>query len=118
MAEDTIQSGGGTYARDAFRTAKLPHRYVVAIGKPHSRVIPAELGASAFPAIVKALRELSDLRGVWTPYNSALGTWVNDGKVYVDIVQSMPNQEIAQQFARERGELAIWDSVAEISIPV
>lgn len=117
MALDTLQSGGGTYPRDAFREAHLPNRYTVALGKPLADVVPATLGASAVPAIVKALRALADTRGVWTP-ERALGTWVDDGKVYIDIVETIANKFTALAVAQQRGELAIWDNVENISIPV
>lgn len=117
MMLDTLENGGGTYERDAFRHAKLPYRYVVALGQPYARQIPAALGAAAGPGVVKALRDLSDERGVWTPQR-ALGTWVSEGKVYIDIVESFPSEEDALYVARERGELAIWDSVDNVEITV
>lgn len=119
MAHETLRNGGGTYARDAFRTKTMPNRYVVALGKPLSYAIPASLGNEAFPAIVHALRTLADAQDVWTP-ERGLGTWldVDSNTVYVDIVESLPNRYQAKSAARERGELAIWDKVDNVSIYV
>ncbi|ATN94078.1 hypothetical protein J4U01_gp080 [Mycobacterium phage Kumao] len=114
MAVDTLANGGGTYGRDVFRAHKLPYRYTVAVGKPHVRTVPVADGPSA---LASAIRELADLRGVWTP-DYALGTWVNDGLTYVDIVESFEDLDKALFFAQERGELAIWDSVEQVEIPV
>ncbi|AOT25452.1 hypothetical protein KIP29_gp12 [Mycobacterium phage BabyRay] len=117
MALDTLQSGGGTYTRDIFRTPKLPYRYYVALGEPHAAVVEASEGASALPHLVHELRRLSDERGIWSP-ERALGTWVDGGKVYVDIVESIGNRTKALEVADTRGQLAIWDSVEQVSIPV
>lgn len=117
MMRDTLAKGGGAYARDAFREKKLPNRYVVALGAPYSRVVPASLGAGAAPAIVRALRELADATEAWTS-ECALDTWVSEGKVYVDIVESYANLDHAFEVASERGELAIWDQEESREIPV
>ncbi|AEK07439.1 hypothetical protein ROCKSTAR_76 [Mycobacterium phage Rockstar] len=113
MAVDTLQSGGGTYNRDIFRTAKLPYRYVVALGEPFEAVVDAD----DISGVIRALRGLADQRGIWWP-ERALGTWVNEGKVHVDIVESIGNLTKALEVAQERKQLAIWDSVDQVSIPV
>ena len=116
IALDTLRNGGGTYERDAFRSASLPNRYIVALGSPRE-IVDASEGASAFPHIVHALRTIADARGVWTP-ERALGTWVHDGKVYVDVVESIASLGTALWIAGTRGELAIWDNVDHVDIDV
>lgn len=117
MALDTLRSGGGTYGRDTYRSPALPYRYFVAVGAPHSRAVHASAGAEAVPQIVHALRSLADERGVWGTEN-ALGTWVHNGFVYVDIVESVGNVDKALELAAERGQQAIWDSAERVTIPV
>lgn len=114
MAYATLQFGGGTFARDAFRNTVLPNRYIVAIGAPHAKVVPATVAD-----IAKALRELSDDRGAWPAGTiRALGTWIDDGKVYVDVVESIPHVVTAKLVAMQRDQLAIFDSERQVSITV
>lgn len=118
QAVQTVRFGGGTFARDAARNAALPYRYIVALGKPHTRIVH---GTNA-SLIARALRELADTRAAWAGShdNRALGTWLDttDGRVYIDVVESIANRDKALQIAKERGELAIFDTVAGDEIRV
>lgn len=40
-----------------------------------------------------------------------LGTWVKDGKVYLDVAENIQDKDVATQIGRERNQLAIWDVV-------
>ena len=42
------------------------------------------------------------------PTNS-LGTWLDDGKVYLDIVRTIPDKGEALRIAKDNNELAIFD---------
>lgn len=39
-----------------------------------------------------------------------LGSWANDGTIYFDLGDTWDDEADAVRVARERGELAIWDS--------
>lgn len=45
-----------------------------------------------------------------------LGSWENDGTIYYDLGDTWDNVSDAMRVARERGELAIWDSWANAEI--
>lgn len=48
----------------------------------------------------------------------AFGFWVNEGKIYFDIVQETDSLDWARSTARRLGELAIWDSVEQKEIRI
>lgn len=41
--------------------------------------------------------------------NNSFGAWTNNGKVYLDVVQTIPDKEQALELARKNNQLAIWD---------
>lgn len=45
-----------------------------------------------------------------------VGTWVNDGLVYLDASEVYTNKATALKVATERGELAIWDNKTDTEI--
>ncbi len=45
-----------------------------------------------------------------------LGTWLNGGKVYLDVSQNMMNREESIRVGRERNQKAIWDVVNQVEI--
>ena len=45
-----------------------------------------------------------------------LGSWANDGTIYFDLGDTWDNEADAMRVARERGELAIWDSWANCEV--
>lgn len=45
-----------------------------------------------------------------------VGSWVNDGKVYIDAVDHIANHEEAYKTGFSRGEIAIWDCAAQTEI--
>jgi hypothetical protein len=49
--------------------------------------------------------------------NRYLGTWVNDGKVYVDVSQWVETLDNAIALGKSRGELAIWDCAKNEEVP-
>lgn len=118
QAVTTLRDGGGTFDRDAARAHKLPHRYVVAVGKPHALQVPEP----SIKTLQRALQTLADDRAAWPAgTDRALGTWIetNDDGVlvaYVDVSESYADQDEALAVARARGELAIWDTVNQESI--
>jgi hypothetical protein len=45
-----------------------------------------------------------------------LGTWLNEGKVYLDVSQNVQQRETAVRLGRERNQKAIWDVVNMVEI--
>ena len=45
-----------------------------------------------------------------------LGTWLNGGKIYLDVSQNMMNREEAIRVGRERNQKAIWDVINQVEI--
>lgn len=45
-----------------------------------------------------------------------LGSWENDGTIYYDLGDTWDSEADAMRVARERGELAIWDSWAHCEV--
>lgn len=45
-----------------------------------------------------------------------LGSWANDGTIYYDLGDTWDSEADAMRVAKERGELAIWDSWANREI--
>ena len=47
-----------------------------------------------------------------------LGTWVNEGTVYLDLSENVPNREKALELGKERGQLAIFslDTFEEVVV--
>jgi hypothetical protein len=131
MAVDTLANGGGTYARDAFRPADLPNRYVVALGTPWDRVatITEDAGTNVDELTywtAEYLRELANIAAPWqagspfaTEHNpKGLGTWPANNTVHVDIVESYSHGGYALALARDRGQKAIWDQREGVAIEV
>lgn len=45
-----------------------------------------------------------------------LGTWLNGGKIYLDVSQNITSREEAIRIGRERNQKAIWDVVNQVEI--
>lgn len=57
-------------------------------------------------------RETVRRSGEGATNNLYLGTWVHDGKVYIDLSEWVEGKAEAVALAQSRGELAIWDCYA------
>jgi hypothetical protein len=85
-----------------------PQRYVVGLKNLFEGVNPS-LEGSALRMAEIALGSDSD----------AFGGWLSeDGVYYVDLSTTTDNLHTALSQARDRGELAIWDSLKEVVINV
>ena len=45
-----------------------------------------------------------------------LGTWLNEGKIYLDVSQNIMDRDEATRLGAERNQLEIWDVVNQVSI--
>lgn len=48
---------------------------------------------------------------------NSLGIWVNGGKVYLDVVATIPDRDEAINLARQHNQIAIWDLQNNTEIP-
>lgn len=104
-ALETLRNGGATFG-------VLPERYVVALGSPLERVVPADVAS-----ITRALFELEATGEADLP-GRALGTWIDADLAYIDIVESFATLGSALAAGRDRAQLAIFDAVADRAIDV
>lgn len=49
--------------------------------------------------------------------NQGIGTWLNDGKIYIDINEGFNDLEEAMRIAISNNQLAIYDTLEEVVIP-
>lgn len=114
----TIEHGGCTYNTHPRRGGNpAPVTHGVACANPehaqHEKIVPLEEFNLAAVQLylwehVQILRE----DGVH------LGTWVNDGKVYLDLTTVYRTQEEALQAARETNQLAVFNIFTKEEITV
>lgn len=117
IALDTLHNSGGTYLVQAgsngsviVENADIREGYMVAL--------------DGFERIVTALsfddRIIGEFIGEnWdrlTEPQNYLGTWVTNGRVYLDVAQNIYNIDSAVQVALNNGQLAIYDVKAGKSI--
>ena len=69
-----------------------------------------DLGSTATAAawVARTLTELAP--------GECLGSWLDDGLIYLDVSVNVDDLETAATLARETGELAIWDVTAGVEI--
>ena len=72
------------------------------------------VGGIATVSAPPAALSLHDIRLMVLNYGSqaeTLGAWVDNGIAYIDLGDSYYTREMAEQTARNRGEIAFWDRV-------
>jgi hypothetical protein len=118
-----IDDGGATIDIETGRVMTLPDGgYVVAIGAPYEWII--ESPHNAFSArVLDAIQQFFNHAGTWandlraaTPIH--MGVWADDGKLYFDLVQVTTDIDVAMQAARERKQIAIFDTTTGQDIVV
>jgi hypothetical protein len=103
---DLAENGGGTYNQRDLTPFSPIAGYAVAIG---GAVMPAK--------DVTADSIIWTCRAVAGEYMTDLvGTWLNEGSVYIDAVRHIRNRETAIRLGQEAGQLAIYDFGAKESI--
>ena len=103
MVKNTKINGGYS---DKILTQK---RYIVSMELDQEVIIPLEKFNQK--SLKNAIKDfvLKPLQGV--------GTWLDDGKIYIDINQGFNDLEEALSIARKNNQLAIFDTVQEVAIP-
>ncbi len=107
IAEATIANGGATV--DALTGAALTEGVAVAV-KGYEYVADVE---TLIPSLVAYLGTNADVLA-----GRCLGTWVHDGKVYLDVAEVVSTREEALTLGRERGEIAVYDLAASEEVEV
>lgn len=103
MVTNTRKNGG--YSDDIL-TQK---RYIVSMELKKEVIIPLEkFNEKSLRNAIKDFT-LKPLQG--------LGTWLDDGKIYIDINQGFDNLENALQIAIANSQLAIYDTIENKAIP-
>lgn len=83
-------------------------RYIV--GGLSTRTVPVTGIRETYRSALYALEQLD------TTNAETLGVWVQDGIVYADAGDTWLTRYAAEQAAKNRGELAYWDRVAEAEV--
>lgn len=100
----TLKNNGGTFT-PAGHAVLLRHGYMV---------------GGVVPTHVEVLHDVAQVADTleWFAHKHAdileshvtfLGTWIDGGRVYLDVSQHVVKREDALALGRARGELAIWD---------
>lgn len=95
----TVNNGGYTDSR-------LEGRYIVAVKGYEKQVALGQLTTT----LIGLYRHQAKLA------NNFIGTWVNEGVVYLDNVKGFDSLEEALKVAKSNGELAIFDSLKKVEI--
>lgn len=103
MVENTMKNGGYS---DSILTQK---RYIVSMELNQEVIIPLEKFNQ------KTLRDA--IKNFTLKINQGIGTWLNGGKVYIDINEGFDHLEEAMRIAIENNQLAIFDTVENKAIP-
>ena len=98
MHAETIAAGGGTISLSG---ADIPAAgFMVALGRKYGAIVAADdTGAFAEAVTELAAGGHSDL----------VGTWVNDNKIYLDLVENIRDRDVAVAIGELRNQVAIWD---------
>jgi len=106
MLADIANNGGGTYTQRDLEPYRPIAGYIVAIG---GAILPAkDVTAESIVLVAKAVagEHMTDL----------VGTWLDDGKVYIDAVRHIRDRVGAERIGREFGQIAIYDLAADEAI--
>ena len=102
MHTDTLTNGGATVDLTRHHMAEPEGRYYYG-GGSWAHTVPVDFFT---PAYLAALVLVAKREG-----HPALGTWVDEGIVYVEPTTVEDNRTIAYMQAAERGEKAFYDSL-------
>ena len=102
VVEDTLKDGGLTIK--PFTGEKPSGGYMVALQGYELKVPVSEF----FTGIVADYIGEHAQKLMSNPA-LCLGTWVNEGIVYLDLSENVPNREKALELGRERSQLAIFN---------
>ena len=102
VVEDTLKDGGLTIK--PFQNEKPETGYMVALEGYELKVPVTEF----FTGLVADYLGEHAQKLMDNP-SLCMGTWVNEGFVYLDLSENIPNREQALELGRERHQLAIFN---------
>ena len=112
MADTTTREGG----LSANYIGRAPKTGYMVGGVVPSRTVDAAAGRAAISSVIREF--YSENRAVLKRPGTYLGTWVDGGKVYIDISQRTGTKKRALELGRARGELAVYDVARGESVDV
>lgn len=102
VVEDTLKDGGLTVK--PFTGEKPASGYMVALQGYELKVPVSEF----FTGVVADYIGQHAQKLMANPA-LCVGTWLNEGSVYLDLSENIPNREQALELGKERGQLAIFN---------
>lgn len=115
-AQYTLDHNGGTFVPHVGRVVDTSSVYVVALGHPFEHMIDVGDCEMFNRRMVK--REIEKFTEAHRPqWNEGywLGTWIHNGILYLDVVEKFHAYDDAYQAAVERGQIAFWDGINQIT---
>lgn len=106
----TCQNGGATLS---LQGDNLVGRPGYAVGLPGGEVMLYPMSLASFAVQVKSVLWRAQGAGL-----DAIGTWVDNGRLYIDPVKIVMDERTAIALGRQHGQQAIYDLQAERSIEV
>ncbi|AMS02746.1 hypothetical protein BJD55_gp020 [Gordonia phage Yvonnetastic] len=110
IARDTLMDGGGTFSPATGGHVDISALFVVAVSK--SLETRTELSGittyDRWAVRADVDKYLDTHRKQWLA-GLFLGTWIHNGYVYLDVVETFADQHKAHTAAIERGQLAYYD---------
>lgn len=115
-AQYTLDHNGGTFVPHVGRSVNTTDVYVVALGSPFEHTV--ELGDCEMfnrRLIKRAIEEFTEANRMRWNEGYWLGTWIHDGLLHLDVVEKFHVYDDAYTAAVERGQIAFWDGVNQIT---
>jgi len=106
-----IQSSGGvTYNLSQGNMAGTDN-YSVSIYPDRSKILPSGVDFDEIENFIVANEDLLNNA------SNSFGAWTHDGKVYLDVVATIPDQQKAVDLGKQHNQIAIWDLKNNREIP-
>lgn len=98
LMDITMRNGGGTFTR-SLEDANLKKGFMVSL-PDHEQVVSLKEAHTI---------SITDMVTIAKDLNAYIGTWLDDGKIYIDLSVNINNIEDAKRIGRENNQLAIYD---------
>jgi len=113
IIEDTLKNGGGTFRADLRGRAELPATgFMVSV----SAINAIPLDHPRFRQ--RMTRWLEVAASECTSASMFVGTWVDDGKVFIDVSECIEHEHVAVALCRVRDQKAFFNIAENRSVAV